>query len=71
MAPRRVLLVSAAEDKYSQDAGEIVGQARDAFSALEAETRLEHARYEGGHSLTWERFDYIVHWLVTCAEAKL
>jgi hypothetical protein len=28
---------------------------------------LQRKRYEGGHSLTQERFGHIVNWLVRCA----
>jgi hypothetical protein len=30
---------------------------------------IEHKRYEGGHPLTQDRFDDIVHWLVERASA--
>ncbi len=63
IAPRRILLVSAAQDKYSKDADVIADMARDAFAALGVEERLEHKRYAGGHPLTQERFDYIVEWI--------
>jgi len=63
IAPRRVLLVSASEDKYSMDADEIEKDARGAFEALGVSEHLEHKRYIGGHSLTEERFEYIVSWI--------
>lgn len=63
MAPRRVLLVSATEDIFSQDAETIFGTARSACSALGVAERLEHRRYVGEHALTEERFQYIVNWL--------
>jgi dienelactone hydrolase len=66
MAPRRVLLVSASEDKYSLDADKIVQKARESYIALGEEERLEHERYEGGHPLTQERFNHIVQWLSSC-----
>jgi dienelactone hydrolase len=67
MAPRRVLLVSATEDKASQDADGIVKIARETFAAQGVEEYLEHARYEGEHALTQERFDTIVEWLAVRA----
>jgi dienelactone hydrolase len=67
IAPRRVLLVSASEDEDSQDADVIVRMVRDACVAMGAEDQMEHQRYAGGHSLTEERFEHIVHWLTTCA----
>ena len=58
--PRRLLLVSATEDKFSFDADRVVA----AVQALNPEIRIEHRRYEGGHALTKERFDEIINWLV-------
>ena len=65
-APRHVLLVSATDDKYSQDADRIAAAAQEVYTALGIAERFEHKRYEGGHALTQERFDYIVQWLVRC-----
>jgi len=69
IAPRRVLLVSATEDKYSHDASIITNMARQAFDALEAGERLEHERYDGGHAITQRRFDRIVEWVVSCCKS--
>jgi dienelactone hydrolase len=63
-APRRVLLVSATDDKYSRDADRIAAAAQEVYAALGVAERFEHKRYEGGHALTQERFDDIVQWLV-------
>jgi dienelactone hydrolase len=63
IAPRRICLVSAEEDKYSADADDIVDMARQAFAGLGVEERLEHRRFKGGHAITEERFDYIIEWL--------
>jgi dienelactone hydrolase len=67
MAPRRVLLVSATGDKSSMDADGIVKIARETFAAQGVEEYLEHARYEGEHALTQERFDTIIEWLAVRA----
>ncbi|NLJ81291.1 MAG: hypothetical protein GX335_09740 [Firmicutes bacterium] len=64
IAPRPLLVVSAAEDKYSADAEQIVAQARPTFSNLNAAANLMHRRYGGGHALTAERFANIVEWIV-------
>jgi hypothetical protein len=61
-APRRLLVVSAEDDKYSRDADQVVREAAGAYAAAGAATALEHRRYEGGHALTRERFDHIVAW---------
>jgi len=66
-APRRVLLVSATDDKFSQDADRIATIAQETCAAMGIAEHIEHKRYEGGHALTQERFDDIVRWLVSCA----
>jgi dienelactone hydrolase len=65
IAPRRLLIVSAEDDKYSKDAGYIIKKACSSYGYYEAETNLCHMRYKGGHALTEERFEYIVDWLFT------
>jgi hypothetical protein len=66
IAPRRLLVVSAEDDKYSKDADFTVNQAKPFYIKLNAESNLCHARYKGGHAMTKERFDYIVNWLERC-----
>lgn len=61
-APRPVLLMSATEDKGSQDAEKIVTRVKEMWSSMSIVSHLEHKRYEGGHALTQERFDDILHW---------
>lgn len=67
IAPRKLLIVSADDDKYSKDASDIVEKAGKTYFELNALQNLKHARYTGGHALTKERFDYIVEWLVESA----
>lgn len=67
IAPRPLLLLSADEDKYSRDADFIVEQARSSYAKYGADNKLYHKRYNGGHGLTKERFDYIVEWLCMSA----
>ena len=62
-APRKLLLVSAEEDKYSMDASAIVEKASKAYEEQGAEQNLHHKRYPGSHALTQERFDFIIEWL--------
>ena len=62
-APRKLLLVSSDEDKYSMDAPEIVEKAGKAYAELGAPQNLEHKRYAGGHALTEERFQDIIEWI--------
>ena len=63
IAPRRLLIVSADDDKYSKDADFVVNQAKHSYAVYQAEDNLEHMRYVGGHSLTKEHFDFIVNWI--------
>ena len=65
IAPRSILLVSATNDKGSQDADKIVQQARGAFESLLAGDQLEHYREDGGHALTQSRFEYIPSWITS------
>ena len=62
-APRKLLLVSAEEDKYSMDAPDIAERARVAYEQQNAMQNLLHKRYPGGHALTEERFEDILNWL--------
>jgi dienelactone hydrolase len=63
VAPRRICLVSAGEDKYSADADDIAALARETFAGLGVKERLQHKRFKRGHAITQERFDHIIDWL--------
>ena len=63
-APRRLLIVSAEDDKYSRDADFIVEQAMPAYLEYECGDNLCHMRYSGGHDITKERLDFIIDWLL-------
>jgi dienelactone hydrolase len=67
-APRRILLVSATDDKASQDAEKIVSVAQETCASMGIAACTEHRRYKGGHALTQERFDEILHWLARRVE---
>lgn len=67
-APRRVLLMSATDDKASQDAEEIVTMALEMCASMGIVSHVELKRYEGGHGLTQERFNDILHWLAGCVQ---
>jgi dienelactone hydrolase len=69
IAPRRLLIVSATEDKYSNDADAIVDQAKGTFALLGAENQLKHNRYDGGHAISEHRFNDILRWLSASAGA--
>lgn len=63
IAPRKLLLVSSTEDKYSMDAPYIVEKAGEKYAGLGASQNLYHKRYQGGHALTKERFADILEWV--------
>lgn len=63
VAPRKLLIVSAEDDKYSKNADYIVEKAGTEFSKYNAIQNLYHKRYPGGHALTEERFDFIIEWI--------
>jgi dienelactone hydrolase len=63
IAPRRLLIVSAEDDKYSRDASYIIEKASPTYLELNALHNLHHKRYQGDHGLTKERFDFIIEWI--------
>lgn len=63
IAPRDFLIVSADDDKYSRDAGAVFEHASLEYAKKNAMENLMHREYHGGHSLTQERFDYIIDWV--------
>jgi dienelactone hydrolase len=67
-APRSILIVSATDDPLSQDAESIVISAKETCAAMGMVEHIEHHRYQGEHSLTQERFDDIVSWLVSSVQ---
>lgn len=67
IAPRKLLIVSSEEDKYSKDASYIVEKAGVAYLKYGALQNLQHKRYPGGHALTQERFDFMIEWIDTQA----
>ena len=69
IAPRHLLIVSADDDVYSKDADFVVSQAKYSYAVYQAEDNLQHMRYAGGHSLTKERFDFIIDWINNKATA--
>ena len=62
---RGVLVVSAAEDKYSVDAQEVIDAARLLIGGDLGS--LTHLRFEGGHALDADRFTAIVDWVLGSA----
>lgn len=70
VAPRRLLIVSATEDKSTYDANQIVERGRTEYKRSNKNTHLEHRRYEGGHSLDEERFFDIVKWIEKRCQAS-
>lgn len=69
IAPRPVLVVSASEDPYSQDAPELVASATPTYGDHGAASALCHQRWSGGHALQQERVDAMLNWLASTATA--
>jgi dienelactone hydrolase len=67
LAPRPLLLCSATEDEYSRDAPAIAEAAAAAYRSVGAPGALSHARFDGAHELTEERFTAIVDWVADLA----
>ena len=63
IAPRKFLVVSAEDDKYSKDASYIIEKASKTYEKMDVLENLYHYRYSGGHAMTEERYDSIVEWL--------
>ena len=57
IAPRPILIVSAADDQYSKNAPEVIARASP-------NDHISHFREDGGHTLTQERFDQIMNYIV-------
>ncbi|MBI3235874.1 MAG: acetylxylan esterase, partial [Bacteroidetes bacterium] len=63
VSPRRILLVSATDDKYSKDAADIADKVHQNLKTMNEIDNVEHKQYEGNHALTKERFDFIIDWI--------
>ncbi|MCB0669286.1 MAG: hypothetical protein KDC80_25860 [Saprospiraceae bacterium] len=62
IAPRKLLLLSGTNDKYSRDAGDLFEGAKKVYSEYGCESNIFWQDYKGGHAITEERFDFIVNW---------
>jgi len=60
---RKLLIVSANDDKYSKDADIIIKQLLKEFNHLNIIHHIEHKRYDGGHPLTKERVEFIINYI--------
>lgn len=63
VAPRPILLASATEDRFAQDADWIAQIAEEKCQRWGVQAAIYQKRYEGGHALTRQRFEEIVAWL--------
>ncbi len=63
IAPRNFLVLSATEDKYSMDADAIVQRVKAKYIKQGVGNKLIHKRFNGGHALNEERFNYVIEWL--------
>jgi len=55
--PTPILILSADQDPYSQDADRLIELCQD-------KSNITHARYEGPHELTQERFNRIIAYVL-------
>ena len=69
VAPRPILLASATEDKFAQDADWIAQVAAEKCQQSGVQANIAHKRYEGGHALTRQRFEEITEWVFELATA--
>jgi dienelactone hydrolase len=67
VAPRKILVVSSEDDPQTEDATELVRQARPAFDSQGCTFQLQHVRVLGGHPLDPYRSNLITDWTVTQA----
>lgn len=70
IAPRPVMIVSAAKDPYSFDAPAVVARARHAYDQRGEPEVLSHRHFEGGHDLTEERVNAILAWMTSSASRR-
>ena len=69
VAPRPIMLASATEDSYAQDADWIAQVAEEKSQQAGLQSAITRRRHEGGHTLTPSRFDEIIEWIVQMATA--
>jgi len=65
IVPRKILILSADQDKYSRDAGALYGELRKFMEEKGYQGCAFHEAFQGGHGLTQERFTTIVKWFNT------
>lgn len=62
ICPRKLLIVSGSEDKYSQDAPELYEMVKEDYERMGKPKNLKLNHYVGGHALNKERFEAIINW---------
>ena len=60
--PRKLLVISADDDEFSQDADQMINKVKTFYESSGNAENLIHKRYAGGHALTPERFKFILDW---------
>ncbi|MEL7118358.1 MAG: hypothetical protein AAFO07_02925 [Bacteroidota bacterium] len=65
ICPRKLLIVSAEEDKYSRDAKGTYTSIKKTYKEAGVEDALMLNHFEGGHALDKTRFESIVEWFVS------
>lgn len=60
---KRLLIISGTEDAYSKDAEKIYKEVIDFYKKNDIKNILELKKYEGGHKVSKERFDFIINYI--------
>ncbi len=70
ISPRKLLILSASEDKFSEDAATLYEKVKAKFTQDGGGKSIVHKRYLGGHGLDKDRFEMIVNWYVENFRSK-
>ena len=62
VSPRELLIVSATEDKYSQDAKKVFLDILPTYVESGASNSVTHKEVAGKHKLDSDRFEFIINW---------
>lgn len=64
VCPRELFILSATEDKFSQDAEMIFQKVQREYKKEDKEEAIVHKRFVGEHALDKERFNLIIQWFI-------
>ncbi len=64
IAPKKFMIVCADEDKWSKDAYDIFNEVKSRYEQNKSKNSLEIKQFVGDHSLTQERLEFIIDWII-------